>query len=238
MFTHLIAGLKSLFHKPRVDRDLDEELDAYVVASAAHKRLSGMNADDALRAARVEVGSRNAVKHRIWQSRWESIPDNLLNDLRFALRQLARTPGFTIVALLSLALGIGANTAIFTLINAVLLRPLPVAQPQQLVLFGHGAWVGSVGGLPSREWELFSANFYRTFTAKSESFSGVAAVSSIQMGSRLALSGGAPEPVHIDLVSGSYFNVLGVPPALGRTLAEADDRAPGSGPVGSQLCLV
>ncbi len=179
----------------------------------------------------MEAGSRNAVKHQVWSSRWESTLENFFQDLRFALRALAKSPGFTAVALLSLALGIGANTAIFTLLNAVLLRPLPVPQPHQLLLFGKGEWAGSTGGLPNKSWQLFSYPFYRAFAAQTPSFSGVTAVCSIQMGSHISVNNGNVEPVHIDLVSGSYFNVLEVPPALGRLIAESDDRSPGSGPV-------
>ncbi|HEX8811752.1 MAG TPA: ABC transporter permease, partial [Terracidiphilus sp.] len=147
------------------------------------------------------------------------------------MRSLAKSPGFTVIALLSLALGIGANTAIYTLLNAVLLRSLPVPAPHQLVLFGRGRMVGSTGGTPNGNAELFSYPFYREFAAKQSSYSGVTAVSSIQMRSHLKLPSGNGEEVHIDMVSGSYFGVLGVPPALGRTISEADDRTAGAGAV-------
>jgi predicted permease len=227
----LTAGLKSLAQKKQVEKELDEELDGFLEASAAHKRQMGMSAEAARRAALVEMGSSNSVKHEIWSSRWESIADKVLQDLHFALRQLCKTPGFTIVALLSLALGIGANTAIFSLLNAVLLRHLPVPNPQQLILFGHGKAVGSAGGLPDGSTDLFSYPFYRAFAAQTPSFSGVAAVDSIQMKSHLSVNNGNAEPIQIDLVSGSYFNVLGVPPALGRMIAQSDDLTPGSAPV-------
>ena len=230
-FTNLIIGLRSFFAKEHVERELDEELEGYLEASAAHKQNIGMSPEAAQRAALVELGSRYSVKDQVWSTRWESIPDNLVQDLRFALPQLIKTPGFTAVALLSLALGIGANTAIFSLLNAVLLRPLPVPEPQQLVLFGHARSVGSTGGLPDGSSELFSYSFYRDFAVRTPSFSGVIAVSSVQMGSHISVDGGNVEHVSIDLVSGSYFNVLGVLPALGRLIAESDDRSPGTGPV-------
>ena len=227
----LNAGLQSLFSKHRVDRELEEELESYLDASTADKQRSGLSPKAARHAALAEMGSRSSVKHRVWTSRWESTMDNLLKDLRFSFRALLKSPGFTLVALLSLALGIGANTAIFTLLNAILLRPLPVQNPQQLVLFGHGRAAGSSDDLPNESTELFSYPFYREFKGKTQAYSGVAAQSSIQFATHVSIGGSAVELLHIDLVSGNYFSILGVPPALGRTLSEADDKAPGAGPV-------
>src|SRR6476620_2749527 len=155
----------------------------------------------------------------------------LLQDVRYALRQLRKSSGFTAVAILSLALGIGANTAIFSLLNAILFRKLPVTSPEQLVLFGRGRWVGSMNGMPNRSWDLFSWPFYREFSAQNHVFSGVAAVDSIEFGTHASLSGGPQWLSHLDLVSGNFFDVLGVHPALGRTLTWDDDRTPGAGAV-------
>ena len=139
LLNNLKTGLKSLFQKQQIDRELNEELDSFLEASAADKQRAGLSPKAARRAARAEIGSPSSVKHQVWSSRWESIPDNLFHDLRFAFRQLLKTPGFTLIALLSLALGIGANTAIFTLLNAIMLRPLPIQKPQELLLLGDGA---------------------------------------------------------------------------------------------------
>ncbi len=177
------------------------------------------------------MGSRNAVKHQVWSSRWESHLESLIKDLRFGVRGLTKTPGFTFVRLLSLALGIGANTSIFTLLNAVIFRPLPVPQPQQLYLFGKGAWVGSMDGMPSRSWQLFSNPFFKDFAEQTPSFSGVAAQSISRWAATFRWDGGAIEHVRIDLVSGSYFNVLGVSPAMGRLIGESDDRHRGASPI-------
>jgi predicted permease len=221
-------GLRSLFSKTRVERELDEELDSFIEAAIVENQQRGMDAGDARRAAIREMGSRSAVKHHVWSSRWESGVEALLQDLRIGFRGLVKTPGFSAVALLSLALGIGANTAIFTLLNAVLFRPLPVPHPEQLYLFGKGAWVGSQDSMPDRSWQLFSYPFYKEFSAQVKSFDGLTAQSSIQMSSHIALNGGSTEPVRIDLVSGSYFNVLQVSPVLGRVISEGDDRAAGA----------
>jgi predicted permease len=227
----LVAGTRSLFSRHRIEQELDEELDLFQEQAAEHHERLGMTPDEARRAARVAVGSRNSVKQKVWASRWESAVDNLSKDARLGARSLLRTPGFTAIAVISLALGIGANTAIFTLLNAVMLRLLPVDAPRQLVLFGDGSWVGSMDGMPNRNWRLFSYPFYRAFSAQTRAFSGVTSVSSIQMRPHLTASRGTPELVEIDLVSGNYFSVLGVPPVLGRTINEADDRTAGAGAV-------
>jgi predicted permease len=231
LLSNLKSGMKSLFEKPRVDRELEEELESYERASAADKQRSGMTPEAARRAARAEIGSRGAVKHRVWSSRWEAAVDNLLQDGKLAFRSLAKSPGFTFIALLSLTLGIGANTAIFTLFHAILLRPLPVQHPEQLVLFGDGQASGLTLGLPGGSTRLYSYFEFKEFAAKSQEFSGVAAVSSYQYENRMTFANGPLEKVQIDLVSGSYFHVLGVPAVLGRTIGMSDDQAPGGGPV-------
>jgi predicted permease len=229
--TNLKSGLQSLFGKQRVDRELDEELQSYLEASAADKRRSGISPQAARRLAKIEIGSRTSVKHQVWSSRWESTFDNVLQDLRLGVRGLLKSPGFTLVALLSLTLGIGANTAIFTLLNAIMLRPLPVQNPQQLVLFGNGTAAGSTRDLPYGRTRLFSYQFFHEFRSKIDAFSGVAAIGSVQYSNHASVAGSAFEPIHIDLISGNFFSVLGVPPALGRTISETDDSAPGGGPV-------
>jgi predicted permease len=229
--TNFVTGFTSLFDKKQVERELDEELESFLESSAANKQRLGMTAEEARRAARAEMGSRNVVKHHVWSSRWESAFENFVKDVRFGIRGLAGSPGFTVVAVLSLALGIGANTSIFTLLNVVMFRSLPVREPQQLLLFGKGLSKGSTSGIPNSNWQLFSYPFYRAFAEQTPSFSGVTAVSSIQMGSHLSVNGGAIEHVHIDLVSGSYFSVFGISPAMGRLIAESDDRNVGAGPV-------
>ncbi len=157
---------------------------------------------------------------------------SLFQDLRYGVRMLRKSPGFTAIAALTLALGIGANTAIFSLLNAVMLRRLPVKQPEQLALFGRGRWAGSVDEFPARSMDLFSYQFSREVRKKSRSFSDVAAIDSILFTTHGRVAGGASlEKISAELVSGSFFHTLGVAPFLGRVLSEADDKTPGAHPV-------
>jgi predicted permease len=159
-------------------------------------------------------------------SRWL---DGVRNDLRFAVRQLYKSPGFTSIAVLTLALGIGANTAIFSLLHAVVLRNLPVHEPNQLVLFGNGRGEGSTNYLPNGN--AFSYPFYREFQRRTQVFSGVAAVNSLMFEAHGKTDGGTEfEKINVELVSGTYFETLGVNTVLGRTLTERDDQTVGSHP--------
>src|SRR5260221_1683498 len=232
MLRNITSGLRSFFRKEHVDRELDAELRTYLEMAAEEKIKQGMNHKDARRAVRLERGSVEITKEVLWSARWESVVDTLWQDLRFAARMLAKNPAFTAVAVLTLALGIGANTAIFSLMNAVLLRSLPVQNPSQLVLFGAGKWGGIMDEVPSRTWQLFSYPFYRQVQQDGRVFSGVTAVSSMPNGVHGTI-GDASEAEAIDarLVSGTYFATLGVNPVLGRAFSEDDDRIPGGSPI-------
>jgi predicted permease len=238
--TNFAKGIASLFGRQRVERELDEELQGYLEASAAHKRSNGMTEEHARRAAKAEVGSSNSVKHQIWSSRWESTVEGILQDLRVSVRTLGKSPGFTAIALLSLALGIGANTAIYTLINQVLLRNLPVRDPQQLVTFGKSEYGGVAGGIDLGGFGgYFPWDFTRQLEENPGPFQGIAAYGSFsdQVSIRLLGSGGAPDAhspallAPANLVSGDYFGVLGAQSLLGRTILPADDATPGVGAV-------
>src|SRR5215813_2917085 len=157
----------------------------------------------------------------------------LWQDLRYSARMLWKRPGFTVIAALTLSLGIGANTAIFSLIDAVLLRSLPVRDPGRLALFGTGQSQGISVSFPSGNAELFSYPFYRDVRQRNKVFSDVAAIESLPNRVYGVVSGtvGDPEMIHARLVSGSYFSVLGVEAALGRAFTDADDQVPGGHPV-------
>jgi len=206
---------------------MDDELRGFVEASTADKLRRGMPAVEAARAARVEMGSSNAVKHHICSATWESRVESFWRDLKHCVRGLSRSPGFTLIALLSLALGIGANTAIFTLIKQVLLESLPVRDPQRLVTFGQSTGGGILGGIDLGTADMFTYDFARQLEANPGPFQGVAAYSSASPRVSVRLSDTARAlQVPANLVSGNFFSVLGAEPLLGRAIARSDADAP------------
>lgn len=159
----------------------------------------------------------------------------MLQDLRYGLRMLLKHKGFTAVAVLSLALGIGANTAIFSLIDAVMLRALPVHEPERLVLFGNAESAGVTIGFPDSSWDLFSYPTYREVRQRNQVFADVAAVHSFPSRVHGVVHAGGStgelEQIKAQMVSGSYFPVLGVNAILGRALTSDDDVTSGEHPV-------
>jgi predicted permease len=161
--------------------------------------------------------------------------ETLFQDLRYAFRMLIKSPGFAAVAVLTLALGIGANTAIFTLINAVLLKSLPVHKPEELFVFGEGENIGISLGSPGGSLDLVSYPLYEKFRDQSQAFTGLCAFQSFQSTLSVRLDGpggnALPEQAHGKVVSGNYFSVLGVNALIGRTLTPEDDVTEGAHPV-------
>jgi predicted permease len=161
-----------------------------------------------------------------WDALWlqrQRLEEDMFQDLRFGVRMLMKSPGFALVAVFSLALGIGANTSVFSLLDAILLKPLPVKQPEQLVIVGT-----QTPSKPGRVFSIYSYPVFREMREKNTVFSDMFARSGLQVS---LSSGGQSERVLGEEVSGNFFSALGVNPLLGRLLTEEDDRTPGGSPV-------
>ncbi|HLY42343.1 MAG TPA: ABC transporter permease [Terracidiphilus sp.] len=226
-----MSWLGRLFARKRQELDLDKELRFHFETQVADKLRSGIPESEARRLTRLEFGGMEQIKEDCRESRGTMWAESLAQDIRDGARQLRKSPGFSLIAIVSLTLGIGANTAIFTLLNAIMLRPLPVQNPGELVLFGDGKAHGSTLGVPDGSTRLFSDAFFHDFRQQDTLFSGIAAVDSSQFATKASIAGAAYQTTNIDLVSGSYFSVLGVPAFLGRTIEESDAGSDGSGPV-------
>src|SRR5579859_2009776 len=227
--------LEMLLHRRQFRRDLDEELRLHLDLRREQQMASGLPPETARRAAQRRFGNTTRIKEKSYMTwGWEWL-ESFVQDTTYGLRGMLRSPALTIVALVSLALGIGANTAIFSLLDAVLLRSLPVKDPNQLVLLGEG----NDGGIGNSfvDTELYSYPFYRQLQQKNAAFSDVAAIFSLTddvNGFVLNGSGqvtGDSERMHVQLVSGTYFPTLGVQAQIGRTLNDLDDNSEGDHPV-------
>src|SRR5260370_33787122 len=207
----LMVRLFGVFSKERHERDLAEEIESHLQLHIADNLRAGMNPADARREALLKLGGVEQIKEncRDMRGRWL---EDFAKDLRYAARTLRRSPGFLAVSVLSLALGIGANTAIFSLINTVMLQSLPVKEPERLVQIAR---VTADGKPLSISYPLF---LYSRDNMKT--ISGTAT----QMESSPAIViDGVEELVSAELVSGAHYSVLGVEPAAGRLLEPADD---------------
>ena len=224
MINKLRALWKNLLRKDQVEDDLDEELSEYLASLAEDKMRSGMNHDEAYVAARHEMGGVDQVRQSVRNIRTGVSLDRLAQDIRYGIRTLAKNPAFSVVAVATLALGIGANTAMFSLLDQIVLRLLPVRHPEQLVIVREtGNHFGNSYGPNTISWPMFE-----DLRDHNEVFSGMfcrfAATVDLSDSDRV-------EQIPAELVSGFYFPVLGVGAALGRTIAPDDDAVPDSRPV-------
>jgi len=222
--------LRGLFRQEQFDAELDAELASHIELHTEENLRAGMTPAEARRAALLKLGGLAQTKESVRDQRGAPIVESLLQDTIYGLRAMVRSPGVTLVALLSLALGIGANTAIFSLMDAIMLKSLPVKDPAALVLFGNGLDEGVSDGFPNPY--LYSYPFYREMQKKNQVFSDVAAASSSSNRVHGLVEGHSEaEALNVQLVSGTYFPMLGVQPILGRTLSDQDDQTGGGHPV-------
>ncbi|PYU71902.1 MAG: hypothetical protein DMG52_20815 [Acidobacteria bacterium] len=214
----MVVGLQSLFRKEQVSQELDEELNGFLEMAAEEKMKQGMSRKDALRAVRLERGNLETSKEVVRSAGWESFAEICWQDLRFAARMLRKNPSFTVVAVLTLALGIGANTAIFSVVNAVLLRPLPYKDSDQLVqLIEHDQKRGV-----DFDWVSFP-NFH-DWAEQGKAFQYMAAYKF----HALNLTNVSQAQMLFGLkVSANLLPTLGAEPILGRNFRPAEDQPGG-----------
>ena len=218
LLRRLASILGWILRRDRAEARLDEELQAFIETAAAEKVRDGIPPDEARRLARLELGGVEQVKEQVRTGRHGHLIDETGRDLRYAVRMFARTPGFTLVVLLTLALGIGATTAMFSLIDALMLRALPVGNPRELQLLT----LRERTSLGERGEDSFSVQIARALADQRDIFAGAAGFTgqSFEVGA----PGGATR-VTGALVTGGFFDTLGLSPAAGRLLARDDDVA-------------
>jgi predicted permease len=226
-----LPRLKAIFRRKTLDRDLDEEVAFHLAMREEKIRRDGIAPDEARYAAHRQFGNTTSLKERS-REMWTLVSlEGLLQDVRFGARKLRKSPGFTIVAVLTLALGIGANTAIFTLIHAVMLRSLPVTNPSELYRLGNDDNCCVVSGLQGN-FSIFSYALYQQLRDHTPEFSELAAFQAEPQNFSLRRAGipSAAQPCVAEFVSGNYFKMFGVTAAAGRILTSVDD-SPNAPPV-------
>lgn len=207
--------MRNLFHREQVERELNDELNSFVEEQALRKmaRAQGLSRDEALRQARIQAGGMTQVKEQVRGARTGFWLETFWNDVRYGARGLRKSPGFTAIAILTLALGVGANAAIFSFVNAVLLKPLPYPHPEQIVSVGEklrDGFSNPVSTLNFLDWER-----------QNRCFQFLSAIA----WDKVTLTGSdRPEELNVHRVSASYFKVLGVEAMLGRTFAANENQ--------------
>ena len=224
--------LRALFSRGSLERELDAEVRFHLEREAEKYERHGMPHEAALRRARVEFGGVEHMKELSRDTRGTARLESIGRDLRYAIRSLKSRPAFTLTVIATLALGIGANTAIFTLIDALVLRPLPVPHPEQLVIVGDPAAVNS-NNVGSPVTDYVSYLLYRDVRARNTVFTDMYATGwsgpiDVQIGSG---TGATAEQPRARFVTGNFFSVLGVRAYAGRTFTAAEDETPGQDPV-------
>ena len=231
-FRTLLSRCTAFFTPGKLDRDLDEEFGGHIDLAIEENLKRGMTRQQARTAALKEFGSMTQTKEHYRRQR--SLPwlEVFLQDIRYALRQLGRSPGFTLTAIVTLALGIGANTAIFTLVEGILLRSLPVADPARLYRIGDKTDCCYFQSFQNDDgdFDLFSYDLYQQFRQSAPEFEQLAAVQAGGGGFSVRYGSSPAKPMSSEYVSGNYFSTLGVGAYLGRPLIESDDK-PGAMPV-------
>jgi predicted permease len=213
-----------MFGRKRSAQDFAEEIKAHLELEADDLKQEGLSEDEARWKARREFGNVSAAQERFYmKDRW-AWWDKLLRDFRFSVRSLRQSPGFAVTAILTLALGVGANTAVFSVMNAVLLRSLPIANPQQVVFLNTSnspRGTGTING-----YDTFSYPVYEVLRHQSGVLSNVIAIAALSADKVNVRIGAQPETAEGDMVSGNFFSALGVDLARGRGFTTQEETSP------------
>jgi predicted permease len=209
--------IATLFRRSEMNAEMDEELRSHIEHRADDLERSGLDRPEAERRARVEFGGYQRVREDIHDAVGGTLVESFVRDLRFALRVLRKSPGFTVVAVLTLALAIGANAVVFAALNAVILRPLNVPRAESLYMFQHVSDLSATQSYPD----------YLDLRDRNHSFEGLAAFNPTQAGLD---TGETASRVWLYEVSGNYFDVLGVQPLVGRFFHGSDEHGSNSAP--------
>jgi predicted permease len=217
-FAWLRSFASAIFHRSRIESDMDEELRAHIEDRANDLKRSGLSRAEAERRARLEFGGYQKFKEECREAMGAHFLESLVQDARYAVRMLRKSPGFTTVAVLTLALGIGANTTVFTMMNGLMLRTLPIENPGQLVeILHHGP------GEPEPGFNGFSWDAYRIIRNGNRVFSGLFIGSTMNF-APVRADKLRPQTLFVGAVGGTFFQELGVRPAAGRLIGPEDVR--------------
>src|ERR1700733_4020175 len=213
LWRQLTRGLRVLLNEPAANQDVADEVDHYLDQATAALVAAGLSQEDARRAARVEWGSPIVVREQVRSYGWEHPIQSLIADLRYAARQLLHNPGFALVTTLTLSLGIGATTAIFSAVNPILFQPLPYSHADHLMML----WEMRSDGSP----QPVTFGTFHGLQERTRSFDAMAVMKPWQPA---MVGSGQPERFEGQRVSADYFRALGVAPVLGRDFQAADDQ--------------
>lgn len=213
----VIGGFAALLQKRKTEEDLDDELRHYLESCAEEKMSTGMSREEALRAARLKMGSLDTVKERVRESGWESVVETCVRDVRLALRMLGRTPGFAAVAVLTIAIGVGAATSMFSVMQNLLLAPPPHVKAPEHVFRLH-QWFPSEER-PGEPGVRGSYPFYELLAEQAQSLVAVAAYAEANVA---AGAGAEARMTRSVMVSAGFWRTLRVQPALGRFVADEE----------------
>jgi len=221
LWSRLRSWMRGTLKRSRLESEMDAELHFHIETFVEDLVRGGMSRQEAMRRARLEFGGIDRTKEECREARGVSLLDSLLQDLRQTFRMLRKNPGFTFIVVLTLALGIGANTAIFSVVNSFALRPLPVKDPSRLVVVAQQFQGGSfLGGLSYPD--------LLDYRAKSDAFEEMAGFNLDFAG---LSTGASPRRIAIAYVTGNYFSMLGVQPAVGRLILPTEGQHLGADPV-------